>query len=455
MSGKLQNPQVLSAEVPWQSYNNDGIISREQLELIYCYDKQPVPTQARLFSNTGETYVEVFSTLLLNVNTEETVQYVLALLEEVLGCKPDLANYWHSVLRSTGGANDPFLPCMRLLTRKDIFILEKATCILGRLLSYQPKISFDDVEFADALVLRHTGTFLEWIMFKLQGAESADFNANSAFVYALSGLQALVCAEKGRTAFIHVDGLPTLCGLINTEPADANQVQLLYQVVFCLWCLSFSKDVAKNIVESDAELINKLVGISAHVAKEKVVRVCMATLRNLLNIGDANHQMVTAGIMKVLAQLHARKWADDDIMDDIDRLIEVLEVNMAKLSSFEMYTKELMSGKLEWSPCHKNVVFWKDNVKNFTADDNTVLKMLVDIVTNEKSDAESLAIACYDIGEFVRHHPEGRRIMNTMSVKAHIMALMKHENSEVQKYALTSVQKLMVINWEYLNIKDK
>lgn len=31
------------------------------------------------------------------------------------------------------------------------------------------------------------------------------------------------------------------------------------------------------------------------------------------------------------------------------------------------------------------------------------------------------------------------------------MKLLKHDDPEVQKHALTCVQRLMVINWEYLN----
>ncbi|EOD22938.1 hypothetical protein EMIHUDRAFT_95543 [Emiliania huxleyi CCMP1516] len=38
-----------------------------------------------------------------------------------------------------------------------------------------------------------------------------------------------------------------------------------------------------------------------------------------------------------------------------------------------------------------------------------------------------------------------------IDAKAHAMKLLKHEDPEVQKYALTCVQRLMVINWEYLN----
>ena len=61
---------------------------------------------------------------------------------------------------------------------------------------------------------------------------------------------------------------------------------------------------------------------------------------------------------------------------------------------------------------------------------------------------DSLAIACHDISEFVKHHPEGRRLMTQHGAKAPAMAILKHADPEVQKYALTCVQRLMVINWE-------
>ena len=69
------------------------------------------------------------------------------------------------------------------------------------------------------------------------------------------------------------------------------------------------------------------------------------------------------------------------------------------------------------------------------------------------SDSDTLAVACHDISEFVKYHPEGRRLMTEFGAKQPAMGIRKHSDPEVQKYALTCVQRLMVINWEYLGSK--
>ena len=109
----------------------------------------------------------------------------------------------------------------------------------------------------------------------------------------------------------------------------------------------------------------------------------------------------------------------------------------------------MASGKLEWSPSHKSENFWRDNYKDFEHNNCEVLKLLVALLSSD--DAQTLAIACHDISEFVKHHPEGRRLMTQYGAKGPAMAILKHADPEVQKYALTCVQRLMVINWEYLN----
>jgi V-type H+-transporting ATPase subunit H len=83
-SPRASTPRSLAWPCSWNSYEAAGIISREQLEMLFCYDKQPIATQVALFMQRGEAYVELFVVILQNVNKEETVQYVLALLDDLL-----------------------------------------------------------------------------------------------------------------------------------------------------------------------------------------------------------------------------------------------------------------------------------------------------------------------------------------------------------------------------------
>ena len=268
---------------------------------------------------------------------------------------------------------------------------------------------------------------------------------------AMGGLQALVSTMSGRTAAINAGVLDVLCATLtaSTMSNSASTVQLLYQALFSLWSLSYASDAAAGMAASKMGLVAKIVEILKSSQKEKVLRVALATLRNLLGVGSASNDMVVFGVMPVLEQLASRKWADEDCLDDVEHLVAALAVNLQTLSSWGVYHTEMESGKLEWSPCHKSEAFWRDNHKAFESNSNAPIKALVGLLSSE--DPQVLAVACNDIAEFIKFHPEGRRLMTQYGAKPLAMQVLKHPDHTVQKYALTCVQRLMVINWEYLN----
>jgi V-type H+-transporting ATPase subunit H len=231
---------------------------------------------------------------------------------------------------------------------------------------------------------------------------------------------------------------------------SSSTVQLLYQALFCLWSLSYSPEAALEMSNSKAGLVSKLVEIVRTSMKEKVIRVSLLTLRNLLGVGSASNDMVVFGLMPVLESMAVRKFADEDIPADVEFLAKSLEVNLLSLSSWDVYSTELESGKLEWSPCHKSESFWKDNYKEFEKGECAAIKKLIGHLSSQ--DPQVLAVACNDISELIKHSPDGKRLMTQFGAKPKALGALKHPDPKVQKYALTCVQQLMVINWEYLSV---
>lgn len=69
------------------------------------------------------------------------------------------------------------------------------------------------------------------------------------------------------------------------------------------------------------------------------------------------------------------------------------------------------------------------------------------VALTASNDEEVQSIACYDLGEFVRHYPNGRAIARSLGAKDIVMKLVDHPNKELQRHALTAISKMMVMNW--------
>ena len=52
-------------------------------------------------------------------------------------------------------------------------------------------------------------------------------------------------------------------------------------------------------------------------------------------------------------------------MEALNSLEEGLKDNIKKLSSFDKYKQEVLLGNLDWSPMHKDPLFWRENITNF------------------------------------------------------------------------------------------
>merc|ERR1712000_196064 len=275
---------------------------------------------------------------------------------------------------------------------------------------------------------------------------------------------------------------------------NSRSVQLVYEAGYCLWLLAFSDAV---VAGASAGVVRALVDCLRVQKKEKVLRVCIATLTSMCSpvrprtsrpqralnededgatvaaqrLADLVAELRTleadvdeaklkvsarhaetaleAGLAKLLLTMRTRRWADEELTVDLEMLNRALQRSMQDLSSFEKYKKEVLSGQLEWSPPHKSDTFWHENVDAFTHDDYRLVKTLKVLATNANTKIAS--IARYDLGEFARVHPRGKSILEDIGAKAVLISLMSgSKNADVQKEALFAIQKLMVTKYEYL-----
>lgn len=168
---------------------------------------------------------------------------------------------------------------------------------------------------------------------------------------------------------------------VKDSPTSA---QLLYETCMCIWQMTYLPAAAE--VMGQIGLVKQLVDVARTAQKEKVFRVSLAALRNLLGYEELGlaGDMVEAGLNKVVITRQAQMWGDPDIGEMLTFMDEKLREGITILSNFEKYKKELGSGMLDWSPMHTSELFWRDNVDKFEDRDFMVLRMLLKLIETSR-----------------------------------------------------------------------
>ncbi|XP_060210098.1 V-type proton ATPase subunit H-like [Lycium barbarum] len=440
-NAELTTEQVLRRDIPWETYMTTNLISGTGLQLLRCYDKKAESDKAQLLDDDGPAYVNVFVTILRDISKEETVEYVLALIDEMLAVNPRRARLFHDNSFSNEDTYEPFI---RLLWKGNWFIQEKSCKILSLIVSARPKVQNGTDANGDASNSKGKLTttedvlksLVEWLCAQLRNPSYP----SHAIPSAINCLAILLKEPVVRSSFVQADGVKLLIPLIS--PASTQQsIQLLYETCLCVWLLSYYEPGIEYLATS--RVVPQLIEVVKGSTKEKVVRVVILTLRNLLSKGTFGAQMVDLDVLQIVQNLKAQAWSDEDLLDALNKLEEGLKENIKKLSSYDKYKQEVLLGNLDWSPMHKDPLFWKENINNFEENGFQILRVLMTIL-DTSSDARTLAVACYDLSQFIQCHPAGRVIVADLKAKERVMKLLNHETAEVTKNALLCIQRLFL-----------
>merc|ERR1712061_723189 len=155
------------------------------------------------------------------------------------------------------------------------------------------------------------------------------------------------------------------------------------------------------------QVIKKVKEILTTTRVEKVVRLCLILVRNLLTCKELCEEIVEEGMLEAVQQLEFEKWRDAELYDDIRDMLALISSEVNELSNFDRYQRELQSGNLSWGFIHSSK-FWAENVMKFDKDDFKALKSLANVLANPSASPTTLAVACHDVGEFVSMHPLGK-----------------------------------------------
>merc|ERR1719429_570578 len=249
-------------------------------------------------------------------------------------------------------------------------------------------------------------------------------------------LQMMLRNDQYRIAFTSLDGIGAVVSVLQGKV----NFQIQYQLSFCLWVMTFNTTIAEKL--NKFGIIPILADILADAQKEKVSRIILAVFRNLIEKPEDKQvvkenciSMVQCKALKQLEFIEQKKFDDEDIQADIDFLKEKMEASLQDLSSYDEYITEVRSGRLEWSPVHRSEKFWRENAAKLNDRNYELLKILINLLETSK-DHLVLSVACFDLGEYVRHYQRGKHVLEQLGGKTMVMTLLSHSDPNVRYEAL-------------------
>ncbi|KAJ7445794.1 ATPase V1 complex subunit H [Mycena galericulata] len=418
--------KIRTKPVPWEGYQRADLITSDELALIKKVDRQPkIKTESLLLSECP-TYALLYLRLLKKLQRVDTMQCILVLIADAISDHDERIPLFTRAVESDPEL--PYAPLLRTLETQDDFVQLKAAQILTVLLCSESTL----------LQSPQLQPFLHTLASLVQG------NSPNKCDIAVQCLEALLARPECRKAIWEIPGI--IAGLVEILKHKPGP-QMSYQVAFCIWLLSFEQNVAEEI-NKKYDIIPLLIDVAQGAVKEKVIRVIVATFRNLVvKAPRANlPAMLVAQLLPFARNLCSRKWSDEDIIEDVQFLRDELNTNFQSLTTYDEYSSELTSGHLSWTPVHESDDFWKENAIKLNDKDYEQLKVLIKLL-KESTDPLVLAVAAHDVGQYVKHCERGKKLVTDMGAKTRVMELMTHSDSDVRYRALISVQQLVSQPW--------
>ncbi|XP_053990204.1 V-type proton ATPase subunit H isoform X1 [Hylaeus volcanicus] len=461
---QYQAADIKNQRITWHTYLQSQMISKEDYDFIVAFDTSDANVREAKLKEDPHQAAKTFLNLLGHVSKDQTIQYILIMIDDML--QEDRSRVEIFQEHSNRKRESVWGPFLNLLNRQDGFIMNMTSKVIAKLACWSHDLmEKTDLQFyltwlKDQLKLSFEALQDTVMHGGLEQGNSADretvelreqLNPNNEYIQSVARcLQMMLRIDEYRFAFVSVDGISTLLSVLTGRV----NFQVQYQLIFCLWVLTFNPLLAEKM--NKFNVIPILADILSDSVKEKVTRIILAVFRNLIEKVEDGQvakehciAMVQCKVLKQLSILGQRKFDDEDITGDIEFLNDKLQASVQDLSSFDEYSTEVKSGRLEWSPVHKSGKFWRENASRLNEKNYELLRILVHLLETSK-DPLVLSVASFDVGEYVRHYPRGKHIIEQLGGKQRVMQLLGHEDPNVRYEALLAVQKLMVHNWEYL-----
>ncbi|KAF3080649.1 H(+)-transporting V1 sector ATPase subunit H [Orbilia oligospora] len=470
---------IRARPILWDQYQRTHIINEQELKLIKAVDKVPKDKRVAIVEGdlgeygrliVGDSEGKQPGLLERCAKRVEFIQYLLALAVEICEDVP-------SFVTTLTSHSDPYSHLMTLLDHTDAPIPIISSYLLTTLISSSLSKSRTDNPTKQALptLFKYLATISSSSESNLQDLAVQSYvlllrNSYSRNTFwemgdeTMKGLTEVIetaaAGSKGsRTTDVGVvniaSGIPSAVPLLSTGsssvPAAAAplkqggvNLQLLYHVLVAIWQLSFEEEIAEEL-DNKYDLIPPLVHILRSALKEKILRVCLAIITNLITKAPSSNlpSLLLSRLLPLLATLKARKFTDPDLTTDLETSLTALETFQLTQTNFDEYATEIRSGHLSWTPPHRNQDFWKKNARRIMEENNGELVQCLARWLRESQEKLVLAVAAHDVGVLVKEVPEKRRVWDGVRVKARVMELMGDSDPEVRYESLKAVQEFL------------
>ncbi|CRH02314.1 vacuolar ATP synthase subunit h, putative [Plasmodium relictum] len=426
---------ILNKMPCYDKYEEINILSSEEVELLKKFHEFEKKKKFEYFKENASIVSVLFNCLQTDFNIH-LIQYVLTIFYEII--RNDGSSYCY-ILNILNDKN-VYAYLMKLCTHSDTYIADKSSFLLSGSFCYNNNY-FTDTEIKDFI--------LKIDFFNVTEEGKIDIYIN------------ILKIDSYRKDIYELEQFLSL--IKKNLDLTTNNSNKQYKSVFCVWLLTFKDFFIKKLHRNN--MIAIVINLFKKCRVEKIVRVCLNIIKNIMHIDDCFEIIVDNNIIQTLTVLQYDKWRDNDIYDTIIQLLHKLDQRVKNFSNFERYCHELSNGKLKWSILHTEK-FWLENVMQFEKDEFKAIQQLADIIKNyaqnivlkdqstnnkDEIDSATVAVACFDIGEFARLYPNGKKICQKFRIKENIMILITTKDRDIVREALLCAQKIMLNNWQSIS----
>ncbi|XDV27407.1 hypothetical protein PO909_030947 [Leuciscus waleckii] len=126
--------EVRANKVNWQSYLQGQMISAEDCEFIKKFEVAMSEDKQAILTKEGHQCAKTFLNLMAHISKEQTVQYILTLIDDTLQENHQRVNIFFDYAKKTKNtAWSYFLP---MLNRQDLFTVHMAARIIAKLAAW-------------------------------------------------------------------------------------------------------------------------------------------------------------------------------------------------------------------------------------------------------------------------------------------------------------------------------